>query len=273
MRWTRKTIAIAVTGAAFLLGGGAAAAGALTSNSSPSVILAAPAARATAVTPAPTKTVTAPPSPVPTKTVTAPPAPVQTPAWQQPSSAPVAQPQFTNGSAVVAQYYQDITDHNYSAAWALGGSNLSGGVGYSSWVAGYATTASISLGTFSYFGSDQVQVIITALQTDGSTNTYQGTYTVENGQITSANITQTGGAAPAAAPAIPSGTYAGYVADIHAAGITAPDTWIVQTGEALVRDWRNGQTTAQTDQILLAGGILPGHLAAFDSITQQDLGA
>ena len=117
MRWIRKTIAIAVTGAAFLLGGGAAA-GALTSGSSPSVILAAPAARATPVTPAPTKTVTAPPSPVPTKTVTAPPAPVQTPAWQQPSSAPVAQPQFTNGSAVVAQYYQDITDHNYSAALA-----------------------------------------------------------------------------------------------------------------------------------------------------------
>jgi hypothetical protein len=44
-------------------------------------------------------------------------------------------------------------------------------------VAGYATTASISLGTFSYFGSDQVQVVITALHTNGSTNTYQGTYT------------------------------------------------------------------------------------------------
>jgi hypothetical protein len=54
---------------------------------------------------------------------------------------------------------------------------------------------------------------------------------------------------------------------------SAPDTWIVQTGETLVSDWRNGQTTAQTDQILLAGGILPGHLAAFDSVTQQDLGA
>ena len=179
---------------------------------------------------------------------------------------------IVNAEAVVTQYYQDITDHNYSAAWALGGSNLSGGAGYSSWVAGYATTASISLGTFSYFGSDQVQAVITALQTDGSTNTYQGTYTVENGQITSANITQAGGGAPAAAPAVPSGTYAGYVADIHAAGISAPDTWIVQTGETLVSDWRNGQTTAQTDQILLAGGILPGHLAAFDSITQQDLG-
>ena len=191
MRWTRKTIAIAVTGAAFLLGGSAAAAGALTSNSSPSVILAAPAARATPVTPAPTKTVTAPPSPVPTKTVTAPPAPVQTPAWQQPSSAPVAQPQFTNGSAVVAQYYQDITDHNYSAACAMGGSNVSGGVGYDAWVAGYATTASITMYNSSNWGSGEVTTYLSALQTDGSTRTYYGTYYVSNGVITSASIAQT----------------------------------------------------------------------------------
>jgi hypothetical protein len=190
MRWTRKTIAIAVTGAAFLLGGGAAA-GALTSSSSPSVILAAPAARATPVTPTPTKTVTAPPSPVPTKTVTAPPAPVQTPAWQQPSSTPVAQPQFTNGSAVVAQYYQDITDHNYSAAWAMGGSNVSGGVGYNAWVAGYATTASITMYNSSNWGSGEVTTYLSALQTDGSTRTYYGTYYVSNGVIISASIAQT----------------------------------------------------------------------------------
>ena len=191
MRWTRKTIAIAVTGAAFLLGGGAAAAGVLTSSSSPSVILAAPAARATPVTSAPTKTVTAPPSPVPTKTVTAPPAPVQTPAWQQPSSAPAAQPQFTNGSAVVAQYYQDITDHNYSAAWAMGGSNVSGGVDYDAWVAGYATTASITMYNSSNWGSGEVTTYLSAVQTDGSTRTYYGTYYVTNGVITSANIAQT----------------------------------------------------------------------------------
>ena len=190
MRWTRKTIAIAVTGAAFLLGGGAAAA-ALTSSSSPSVILAAPAARATPVTPAPTKTVTAPPSPVPTKTVTAPPAPVQTPAWQPPSSAPVAQPQFTNGSAVVAQYYQDITDHNYSAAWAMGGSNVSGSVGYDAWVAGYATTASITMYNSSNWGSGEVTTYLSAVQSDGSTRTYYGTYYVSNGVITSASIAQT----------------------------------------------------------------------------------
>jgi len=191
MRWTRKTIAIAVTGAAFLLGGGAAAAGALTSSSSPSVILAAPAARATPVTPAPTKTVTAPPSPVPTKTVTAPPAPEQTPARQQPSAPAPAQPQFTSSIAVVNQYYQDITDRNYSAAWALGGSNLSGGVGYDAWVAGYGTTASITLYSQSDWGSGKVTSYLGAVQSDGSTRTYYGTYYVSNGVIISANIAQT----------------------------------------------------------------------------------
>jgi len=191
MRWTRKTIAIAVTGAAFLLGGGAAAAGALTSSSSPSVILAAPAARATPVTPAPTKTVTAPPSPVPTKTVTAPPAPEQTPAWQQPSAPAPAQPQFTSSIAVVNQYYQDITDRNCSAAWALGGSNLSGGVGYDAWVAGYGTTASITLYSQSDWGSGKVTSYLSAVQSDGSTRTYYGTYYVSNGVIISANIAQT----------------------------------------------------------------------------------
>ena len=191
MRWTRKTIAIAVTGAAFLIGSGAAAAGALTSSSSPSVILAAPAARATAVTPTPTKTVTAPPSPVPTKTVTAPPAPEQTPAWQQPSAPAPAQPQFTSSIALVNQYYQDITDRNYSAAWALGGSNLSGGVGYDAWVAGYGTTASITLYSQSDWGSGKVTSYLSALQSDGTTRTYYGAYYVTNGVITSANIAQT----------------------------------------------------------------------------------
>ena len=174
-----------------LLGGGAAAAGALTSSSSPSVILAAPAARATAVTPAPTKTVTAPPSPVPTKTVTAPPAPEQTPAWQQPSAPAPAQPQFTSSIAVVNQYYQDITDRNYSAAWALGGSNLSGGVGYDAWVAGYGTTASITLYSQSDWGSGKVTSYLSAVQSDGSTRTYYGTYYVTNGVIASANVART----------------------------------------------------------------------------------
>ena len=114
-----------------------------------------------------------------------------TPAWQQSSSSTVPAQQFTNGSAVVAQYYQDITDHNYSAAWAMGGSNVSGGVGYNAWVAGYGTTASITMYNSSNWGSGEVTTYLSAVQSDGSTRTYYGTYYVSNGVITSANIAQT----------------------------------------------------------------------------------
>ena len=89
-------------------------------------------------------------------------------------------------------FYQDINDGNYSDAWALGGDNI-GGSDYADWVAGYDTTVSVSLGTFSAFGSDQVQASLSALQSDGSTNTYEGTYTVSGGVIVAAAIVQTGG--------------------------------------------------------------------------------
>ena len=69
--------------------------------------------------------------------------------------------------------------------------NLNHGAGYDAWVAGYSTTANISLGTASEWGSGQVRVGITATQTDGSVNTYTGTYTVTNGEITSATILRT----------------------------------------------------------------------------------
>jgi hypothetical protein len=131
--------------------------------------------------------------PTVTRTVTAAPA-TTAPASATPAYAPVAADPPTSivsAEAVVTQFYQDITDQDYQAAWALGGDNVSSGVGYQAWVAGYATTASMTLGTFSYWGSDQVQVEITALQSDGSVNTYTGAYTVGNSVITSANIAQT----------------------------------------------------------------------------------
>jgi hypothetical protein len=138
--------------------------------------------KTTSAAPAPTKTVIQTPPVVP---VTQPANPVYVPV---PANPPAS---IVNAEAVVTQFYQDITDQDYSAAWALGGSNVSNGVGYDAWVAGYGTTQSVSLGTFSYWGSDTVQVAISATQTDGSVNTYSGTYTVENGIITSANIKQT----------------------------------------------------------------------------------
>jgi hypothetical protein len=85
----------------------------------------------------------------------------------------------------------DITDSNYAAAWALGGDNLSNGVSYASWVAGYSTTASITLNTYSQWGSSTVYASLTATQADGTVKTYSGTYTVSGGVIVAAHIVQT----------------------------------------------------------------------------------
>ena len=90
----------------------------------------------------------------------------------------------------MAQFYQDITDSNYEAAWALGGDNTSNGVSYAGWVAGYSTTASITLGTYSQFGASTVYAGLTATQTDGMVKTYSGTYMVSNGVIVAADIVQ-----------------------------------------------------------------------------------
>jgi hypothetical protein len=183
MKWTiPKIITVSALSGALLVGaaGGAYAIGATSHH-------------AAAASPAPvTKTVTTPkpkPKPTPAKTIYV--QPVQRAPVKQAPPAP-APHQFTNSVAVVDQFYQDITDHNYTAAWALGGSNLSHGVGYESWVSGYSTTtASITLYDQTEWGSSTVHAYLSALQLDGSTQTYVGTYTVSNGVIVSANITQT----------------------------------------------------------------------------------
>ena len=91
--------------------------------------------------------------------------------------------------AVVTQFYADITAQNYGAAWALGGDNLAG-TSYASWVAGYGTTAAIAVTAAENFGSDQATASISATQSDGSVRNYSGTYTVQDGVIVSAQITQ-----------------------------------------------------------------------------------
>jgi hypothetical protein len=108
-----------------------------------------------------------------------------------PAAVPAASTpsQFTDSAAVVTQFYADINARNYPGAWALGGDNI-GGSNYAAWTAGYATTASVSLGTFSQWGASQVQAALYAVQDDGSTKTYQGTYTVAGGVIVAADIVQ-----------------------------------------------------------------------------------
>src|SRR6266568_8353301 len=160
---------------------GAAALAGCGSSSAPAAATVPVAATSSAPAPVATKTVQAP-APTPVKTVYVQPKPART-VYVQPV-APVQQ--FTNAVSVVDQLYQDITDHAYPAAWALGGRYI-GGQSYDSWVAGYSTTASVSLYDTSEFGSGQVTAYLSAVQTDGSTRTYY----VTDGVITSADIAQT----------------------------------------------------------------------------------
>jgi len=62
-----------------------------------------------------------------------------------------------------------------------------------------------------------------------------------------------------------------YAQDVINAGINGPVDWIVRTGNQLCAEWRDGTTTAGTDQILLSGGVHANHLETFNSITNQDL--
>ena len=143
---------------------------------------------------------TTPPTTTPPKTTP----PKTTPPTTQPSKTPApVQPPLTNGVAVVTQYYQDVSDKNYAAAWAIGGSNLAAqnGQTYASWVAGYAdTTASISITSYGTWSNGTVWCYISAVQYSGAVNTYYGTYTVANGVIVSASIRQVGVVAKRTAP-------------------------------------------------------------------------
>jgi hypothetical protein len=135
---------------------------------------------------------TTPPAAAPPKTTP----PAAAPPTTQPSKTPApVPPPLTNGAAVVTQYYQDVSDKNYAAAWAIGGSNLAAqnGQTYASWVAGYAdTTASISITSYGTWSNGTVWCYISAVQYSGAVNTYYGTYTVANGVIVSASIRQVG---------------------------------------------------------------------------------
>lgn len=169
--------------------------------------------KASAPAPTVTHTVTAPAATPKPSATTAPPAATQAPAPVNVNNNPTIIVQVpppptstvyvpitpevpvyvTNNEGIVQQYYADLSNHDYLTAWYLGGNNLNHNSGYDAWVAGYATTVSINLGTWSYYpGSNAVAVTITALQSSGAVYTYQGSYTVSGGIIVGADIVQTG---------------------------------------------------------------------------------
>ena len=93
----------------------------------------------------------------------------------------------TGPAATVRAYIAAINGHDYAQAWNLGGRNMGGS--YSGFVSGFSTTARDTLTVTSVSG-DVVTAQLTAQQTDGSVETYQGTYTVDHGVIVGADVFQ-----------------------------------------------------------------------------------
>jgi hypothetical protein len=91
--------------------------------------------------------------------------------------------------ATVRAYVAAINGHRYARAWRLGGRNTGGS--YPQFVSGFGTTARDTLAIVSVSG-DVVTARLTAQETDGTVNAYQGTYTVDNGVITGFDVLQAG---------------------------------------------------------------------------------
>jgi hypothetical protein len=90
-------------------------------------------------------------------------------------------------TATVRAYIAAINGHHYARAWRLGGRNTGGY--YPGFVSGFAGTAKDTLTILSVSGH-VVTARLSARQTDGTVNTYQGTYTVHHGVITGFDVIQ-----------------------------------------------------------------------------------
>lgn len=134
----------------------------------PPVLTSAPPADAAP----PTPPVTPPPSALPTT---------------QPSTAAPAPPAPVDPQAVVQAYFDDINAGDYAGAWSLGGKNVTPIVPYSTFVQGFANTASETDTIVSAVG-DTVAVQVDATQTDGTHRYFAGTYTVRGGVIVAADV-------------------------------------------------------------------------------------
>ncbi|WUH88710.1 hypothetical protein OG900_38730 [Streptomyces sp. NBC_00433] len=105
---------------------------------------------------------------------------VSAPTGPRPSPTATLEPQQT-----VQRYFQAINAKDYRTAWDLGGRNLD--PSYSSFIAGFATTATTSVTVQSVTGH-VVAVQLSTQDKDGSTHEYHGTYTVDDGVITAGHL-------------------------------------------------------------------------------------
>lgn len=103
------------------------------------------------------------------------------------SNSAASSPSPTGPAATVQQYFAAINAKDYRTAWNLGGQNT--GSSYSEFAAGFADTER-DVFTVSSVSGDVVAGRLDALQTDGTTKVFGGTYTVAGNMISQFNIQQ-----------------------------------------------------------------------------------
>jgi hypothetical protein len=116
------------------------------------------------------------------------PAAPQTVYVQQPPA--YVAPVDTAEARTVIAYYDAINRRDFATAWSLGGSRIAGGGGYAKYVNGFATTSWDTV-TVTDVRGGTVSIVLSAVQTDGSTRTFSGTYTISGGVIAGSHITRT----------------------------------------------------------------------------------
>ena len=95
----------------------------------------------------------------------------------------------TGPAGTVTAYFDAINSQDYETAWNLGGKNLDSD--YNNFVAGFTDTQQDAVTILSVDGG-VVSVDLVSTQTDGSQQSFSGSYTVAGNAITSAQMQQTG---------------------------------------------------------------------------------
>jgi hypothetical protein len=106
----------------------------------------------------------------------------------QPAS-PAGQGQARGPAATVEGYFTAITRKDYHRAWELGGRSIN--TSYRSFAQGLRRTARDTVTILSVTGPD-VRARLRAQATDGTVQTFQGTYVVHDGVITQFRVRRTG---------------------------------------------------------------------------------
>ncbi|HVW41190.1 MAG TPA: zinc ribbon domain-containing protein [Amycolatopsis sp.] len=90
---------------------------------------------------------------------------------------------------VVTAFYDAINARDFPSAWNLGGKNF--GRSYAEFAGGFSNTLYDDITITSVTGNT-VKVTVFASESGGVTSTYQGSYTVQGGEITTGTLKKTG---------------------------------------------------------------------------------